>query len=141
MCPAQAFCGSSTLTITYSSRTGWVRRMREAYRVVRSTPGVTTCSFCPWSPDWRAEWSSTLSPQTEKMSGLSSSKHCTYSGATRQVQTIVPTQCLTAWSLLHIHDKDLLPSLSPQFRLMCCDSYFGYLNTKMYFKKRINVKI
>lgn len=44
--------------------------MREAYRVVRCTLRVTTCSRCPWSPDWRAEWAVTLSPQTAKCQGF-----------------------------------------------------------------------
>ena len=51
------------------SRAGRVRRMREAYRVVRCTLRVTTCSCCPWSPHRRAEWAVAPSPQTAKCQG------------------------------------------------------------------------
>lgn len=43
--------------------------MREAYRVVRCTLRVTTCSCCPWSPHRRAEWAMALSRQTAKCQG------------------------------------------------------------------------
>lgn len=134
-CPAQAFCSNSTLTITYSSRTGWVRRMREAYRVVRSTPGVTTCSFCPWSPDWRAEWSSALSPQTAKCQGFLHQNITTVAQLIR-CKLLCPLSVSQRWALLHIHDKHLLPSLSPQLRQMCCYSYYCYFTTKIFFFKQ-----
>lgn len=51
------------------SLAGRVRRMREAYRVVRCTLRVTTCSCCPWSPHRRAEWAVAPSPQTAKCQG------------------------------------------------------------------------
>lgn len=69
MCAAQAFFWwlLTSLSVLW---TGRVRRMKEAYHVAGSTPGVTTCSSCPWSPDWRAEWSSALSPQMAKCQGF-----------------------------------------------------------------------
>lgn len=111
ICPAQAFCGNSTLTITYSSRTGWVRRMREAYRVVGSTPGVTACSFCPWSPDWRAEWSSTPSPQTAKCQGFLHQNIVLAAAQLVRCKLLCPLSVSLRWALLRMHDKDRLPSL------------------------------
>lgn len=52
------------------SPAGRVRSMREAYRVVRCTLRVTTCSRCPWSPHQRAQ---RAVPLDGKMSGLPSS--------------------------------------------------------------------
>lgn len=51
------------------SLAGRVMTMREAYRVVRCTLRVTTCSCCPWSPHRRAEWAVALSLQTAKCQG------------------------------------------------------------------------
>lgn len=51
------------------SPAGRVRRMREAYRVVRCTLRVTTCSCCPRSARQGPEWAVAPSPLTAKCQG------------------------------------------------------------------------
>lgn len=68
-CPSILDCLRWLTQSLSGSLVGRVRRMREAYRVVRCTLRVTTCSCCPWSPHWRAEWTVAQSPQTAKCQG------------------------------------------------------------------------
>lgn len=110
-----------------------MRRIREAYRVVRSTPGVTTCSFCPWSPDWRAEWSSALSPQTAKCQGFLHQNIVLTAAQLVRCKLLCPLSVSQRWALLHIHDKDLLPSVSAQTDVLLFLFLLPYYKDVLFF--------